>query len=1015
MEVRIQGKPVDLGGRKQRAVLTTLLIEANRVVSLDRIIDQLWGDEPPPSATGSLQAYISNLRRALEPERQPGERPRILVTKAPGYALMIPFETLDAWRFGQGVEAARAALASGAPRAALLRLEDALSMWRGPALAEFETEPFARAEAARLEAIRWDALEMHVEAQLASGDARGAVARAEVLLDAEPLRERLWSLLMLALYRAGRQADALQAYNRAREMLREELGVDPGPELREMQQLILDQSEKLNWTPPRDHEVEVPQLPLRQEKPSQPEPDPDAFVGRQGQLQILQTAVDDVVGGQSRLVLILGEAGIGKTRLAREVARYATSAGLTVAWGSSHSGDAAPAFWPWTQIVRQLVATDEEAPGADRHLTDLVPVLERGGERDHQGPFSDTLARTRLYDRVIEVLLEHARVKPVAVVVDDLQWADIPSLQLLELLSARISAAPFLLVGLYRDSEITDSHPLLGTLDTLARAGVTHVALTGLPEEEVGEMITQRTHQRPHSSIVANIRDRTGGNPFFIMEVLRLISSEGGFGPDQRSIPTVIPLGVSSVVRRRLSRLPEAAIPILTVPAVHGRVFEFEVIANVPGMDRDALLNVLEAGIVTSLLEEDRHVEGRFRFAHDLVRETLLERLSAPRRARIHALLAEALLAVGADRDPSRVQQVASHFWFGASALGAERALPFVMAGADVARAQFAYEDEAEHLRRALKLLYGVPAHPDRTRLEFSIQTSLGTVLARLEGWASPDAGEAFERAVEVSSELEPEIRLTSLWGHVLFLNVRAEFTRAAELARVILKQGRAFDDPLWLSVGHETSGIVAWHTGRLTDAIANFEQSIAYGDKIEPGGFATGLQDTRIASRCHLSATFLELGRLEEAERTIQEALAIAGDDPYSRAFTTLFDAWAGPYIADRQRARRRGAELVSLASARGFRVWEAFGHVFHGWGSDDPDEIRAGIDSMTQTGVRMAQTVFNALLADAAVQAGRPEEASGAIARAFEAMEESGERGFNWLLTRVRERVESSRRTKD
>ena len=219
--------PVELGRPKQRAVLAVLLVHANQVVTLDRLIEELWGEQPPAQATASLQAYISNLRRAWSPSGRRG-RPRGCWSPSPGYRLVVDLENLDAARFMALAEQGHRLLEAERSRPAVQALREALGLWRGPALADMADEPFTQAERQRLEELRLAALEDRLAAELALGHA-AAVAELGELVGRFPFRERLHGLLMLALYRSGRQAEALQAFQAARRTLGEELGIDPGP------------------------------------------------------------------------------------------------------------------------------------------------------------------------------------------------------------------------------------------------------------------------------------------------------------------------------------------------------------------------------------------------------------------------------------------------------------------------------------------------------------------------------------------------------------------------------------------------------------------------------------------------------------------------------------------------------------------------------------------------------------------------------------------------------------------
>jgi predicted ATPase/DNA-binding SARP family transcriptional activator len=307
MEFRILGPlevddgtgPVRIPGAKERALLADLLVHAGRVVSADRLIDDLWGDQPPGNPANTLQGRVSALRRALGPVAG------VLVTRPPGYLLELDHEQVDAARFDRLVAEARRSAARDSPDAAR-QLDEALALWRGPALAEFADQPWAQAEAARLEELRLVAVELRAEVGLAAGRHSELVGELEALVAAHPHRERLRARLMLALYRSGRQADALRVYQETRAVLAEELGIDPSPELQRLHRGILTQDPSL------DGAAAVPATPPPRNLPERL----TSFVGRELELSEVGKLVE-----QHRLVTITGPGGAGKTSLAVELAR----------------------------------------------------------------------------------------------------------------------------------------------------------------------------------------------------------------------------------------------------------------------------------------------------------------------------------------------------------------------------------------------------------------------------------------------------------------------------------------------------------------------------------------------------------------------------------------------------------------------------------------------------------------------------------------------------------------------
>jgi DNA-binding SARP family transcriptional activator/class 3 adenylate cyclase len=300
------GAPVSLGGSKRRAVLALLLLHANETLSTDRLIEELWAERPPAAAAKSVQVHISRLRRALAGGAGAGD---ILVTREHGYQLLVDTERIDARRFERLLADGRAALAAGDPEAALAGLELALSLWRGQPFADLAYEPFVQGEAARLEDLRVAAVEQLAEAKLTVGRHEEVIGQLERLIDDYPYREGLRAQLMLALYRADRQADALQVYQEARKTLVEELGIEPGERLRDLERAVLAQDPALaapTAVPRFGGAVELPPEP--DTPPASPEPEagpvqPDA----------------DRTGGTRRLVSIVFADLVGSTRLAEQL------------------------------------------------------------------------------------------------------------------------------------------------------------------------------------------------------------------------------------------------------------------------------------------------------------------------------------------------------------------------------------------------------------------------------------------------------------------------------------------------------------------------------------------------------------------------------------------------------------------------------------------------------------------------------------------------------------------------
>jgi predicted ATPase/DNA-binding SARP family transcriptional activator len=352
-EVVAGGRSLPLGGARQRAVLARLALSANELVPTDQLVDQVWGGAPPGGAVTTLQVYVSHLRKALTATTATIE------TRRPGYVLVVDPAVIDARRFEDLVKRAEARRAADPADAAAL-LRDALALWRGPALADFAYEPFASVEASRLEELRLRATELRVDADLALGRAADVVGELEALVSEHPLREAFWGQLMLALYRSGRQGEALRTYRRAADHLGEELGLEPGAALQRLEQSILIQ----------DTSLDAEARPVAGAPTAASLPAPlTSFVGREREV----AQVEDLLS-HARLVTLTGSGGSGKTRLALETALRAQGT-VDGVWLVELAGLADPTLV--AQAVAAALGLREEP---ERPVESVI--VEAVGERD---------------------------------------------------------------------------------------------------------------------------------------------------------------------------------------------------------------------------------------------------------------------------------------------------------------------------------------------------------------------------------------------------------------------------------------------------------------------------------------------------------------------------------------------------------------------------------------------------------------------------------------------------------
>jgi DNA-binding SARP family transcriptional activator len=629
--VRGDGVEVDLGPPKQRAVLGLLLLERGGVVPNDRMIDSLWGASPPPSAVASLQAYISNLRRALRDEKATSP----ITRRAPGYALEIEAEQIDLAGLIGGSRAARRAAEAGEWARARELAEETLALWRGRLLEDLDAD-WAEAEARSAEDIRSECRETRIGALLALGESAEALAEAQALHAEDPLRERAAWLHMLTLYRSRRTPEALEVFTELSGRLGDELGLEPGAELRELQVSILRQEPALAaW--PRTPDWSGASEPAPPAAPASAEPDLEVVVadptrqliGRERETALIEETIAAAAAGTTQSLLLSGPAGIGKTRLAEELARRTRAAGGREAWARCPEEEGSPAWWPIRQIVRALGEDPDE-------------TLQPPADVDIDG------ARFAVYERVGDLIAGAAAAGPLAVVVDDVQWADLTSTRCLAYLVGALRGVPAVLAFTLREGEDTTTiEPLLAAL---ARgAGHRQLTVPALAPAGVGELAGVIAGERIDAEEARRLAERTGGNPLFVSEYARL-------SPEERHGDT-IPLAVRAVVGGRLAALDPAVMEVLRAAAAIGDVLDFDLLARTTRLELDELADLLDEAA-------DEHVivaapdTGGYAFAHGLQREEVLAAIPDLRRRRLHKRIAD---AIGPVESAERLDQRARH------------------------------------------------------------------------------------------------------------------------------------------------------------------------------------------------------------------------------------------------------------------------------------------------------------------------------------------------------------------
>ncbi|MEU9448735.1 BTAD domain-containing putative transcriptional regulator [Streptomyces sp. NPDC048277] len=633
---------LDLGGRRQRAVLAVLVLARGRIVSTDQLIDSLWDQAPPPSALGALHAYVSHLRRRFEPDRAAKSRNGFIVREGSGYALRIAEDAVDAWRFERAIADA-ATLADPVRAAATLR--GALELWHGPLLAEYTGQPWAAPEAARLAELREVARERLLAARLDCGESALLIPEAEALVAEGPLREERYRLLALALYRAHRQGEALGALRRARELLARELGIDPGPALLALEADVLAQSPALMPLPDGRPALAPPASGPRPADLHRPGA-ADDLLDRDRELADLRDCVTGLLAGESGLVLMEGPAGIGKSRLLAELRRLVDGHDVLVLRARGSRREQEYGFGAVRQLLGHAVARSRERllTGAAAHV---VGVFDE--RTTAPGSVPEGFAVLSGLYRVVAAL---AAERPVLLCVDDLQWCDSASRHFLAYLARRLDGLPLLIAVTVRSGESDPDDAALTELAQDPTAVRIHPAPLGA--ESVAALVRRRLGgpgEAVDESFAEACRRATAGNPLLLHLLLRALRAEGA-SPCADQVGVVTELGsraVSSLVLARLAQLPEASATAARAVAVLGDDAELPAVAQLTGLSESAVAEAI-APLVRAEVIRDRYPLG---FVHPLIGEAVYRDLAPGERRLFHERAAHAL--AGAVTAPERV------------------------------------------------------------------------------------------------------------------------------------------------------------------------------------------------------------------------------------------------------------------------------------------------------------------------------------------------------------------------
>ncbi|MEU9133495.1 BTAD domain-containing putative transcriptional regulator [Kitasatospora sp. NPDC048540] len=1030
MSVQAGRRELDLGPPRQRALLALLLINAGRVVSVSGIVSAIWGSSPPQAVVGTLQSYVSRLRKAIDSHAPVPPKGRLLALRyqAPGYVLEVDRDCIDASRFQSAVECGREQFARGDLAAARSTAGDALGLWHGTPYGELAAYDFAQLESARLEQLRLVGLQTWADACLGLGRYDEVVRELDDEVRRNPMLERLGCQLMLAQYHCGQPAEALLTFERIRAHLAEELGADTSKELQELHGAILRQDLVHAGRPAAAPATPRPRLTVVADvddlRPPAPAPQPPHLVpaqapapgsapagparhlvGRARELETLRTLTGP--GRRGRTVLVIGEQGVGKTRLLQELESGLPAAGMDAVWAHCAAGPELPDYWLWKRVVRKLRRTRSHELGSlPEPVLDALGLLRPDrspGLGGAETPLSPA-QHLAFQDAVCQALLTAAR-RPLALFLEDLHLADTRTLALLQLLTKEIRDTDLLVVATVREHRLALRPELQSAVaDLLQEVAAEHMHLNVLSLAETRALI-DRTDGEPLSwDLVSAAHRATGGNPYLLTK----LRPSAGAAADPAELTAAISVDLRLVLRSRLAECPAGVARVLQTCAVIG-----------PAVDRRLLTDVLAGlgeppGLVnealhSGLLTPDPVDPHGFRFAQGLVRDMLLADLDPVHRARLHHRVAGALAdgAVGTARTDC-AGTIAHHCGRAAQELDLREAVQPLVGLGDLAERRLLHSEAYAWLSHAIDVLRGQPR--DRSvAAELELQKRVVWLLSMTLGYGSPAVADACTRAEVLQKTLDNTRPTALLASRVIMHLADGDLARVSELVALLEELAEHGGGTEARTAACYGKGVLRYTAGRLPEAVAELECGLplvdAQGEKERPDRFmGLSRSDPRINYRVHLAVSHVLLGDRAAAERYREELLQLSESDscdrPWDRAFALYADALLAVLDGDVERAWQASTAGVDLTVRCQLSHWQYMLAVLLGWtevhrgrSGSGLRRMRWALDAASRSGTVFRRALHLGLLAEAEQHAGMAEQARTTVAAMADEIELRGE----------------------
>lgn len=989
-QINYAGAPVTgVNQARLQALLAYLVLHRVAPQSRRHLAFLFWPDSTEAQAHANLRQLLHRLQRALPAADQFLE----MSSKTVQWREHAPC-TLDVAEFDQALTQAKLAAQGSNDAAVQTALQTAVGHYHGDLLLGCYEE-WVLPERERWREAYLKALEKLLLLLEAQRDYAAAIEYAQRLLRHDPLHETTYGHLIRLHALNGDPASALRVYHTCTTLLQRELGVDPNPQLQAAYEQLLKRETPTGLAAPQ--ESAHPHLPTQAPKL----PSAEQLIGRQAEWQTLLATWRLVAGGHAHFLVVAGEAGIGKTRLAEELTTWVSRQGIRTAHTRTYAAEGALAYAPVAEWLRTAALWASWSELAPIWLTELARILpELLVEQPHlprPEPLQESWQRKRLFEALARAMLLDPH--PLLLVLDDLQWCDQETLAWLHYLLRYATQAPLLIVGTVRPEEVNHDHPLTNLLLDLRSTGqVTEVELGPLNLDETVALAAQVTHQNLPGELAQQIYQATEGNPLFVVETARAEprdrKSEIGDQrpetrvPDLRSLQSPVsslqslPPKVYAVIQRRLAQLSPAAHEVAGLAAVIGRSFTFAVLVKASDLAEDALVRGLDELWQRRIAREQGN--AAYDFSHDRIRDVAYATITPVRRRWLHRRVAQGLETLHAAELDIVSGQIAIHY---EQANLFEQAIPYLQRAAEVAQHTYAHADAVHYLTKGVALLAQLPVTLEHVRQEISLQLALALSFNLLKGPSDQEMRMSYERAEALSIQANDHYRrMIALCGQFVNTVTGARLQEARRLAEQAYTLAQELENPRWQAETHGMLGVVLVWLGDWLGSRNCLEDALA-GYAIYPDNTVTLFHDQPIelTHRRHLAKVLWLLGYPDQALQQMNETMRLAQaiTHPYSLANIYIYSALVYQHRGEVQLMQAPAKTVTTLSQQYGYPAYLLQSLVLTGWALVQQGQYTAGIAQMEAgfaaretSRVQLHLPPYLALMAEAYGQIGQPAE---------------------------------------